>query len=208
MADFKVAMSDDRPVYVVFAGVNGAGKSTFYRSGLWRYSDVPTASERINPDEIVRELGGSWASASDQAKAGREALKRIDGCFSRHASLNQETTLSGRSALSRIKRAHDLGYRVVLYYIGVRDAALALERIAHRVEVGGHDIDEAVVRRRFASSLANFFDALPYCARAAVFDNTQEFKCVAEWTDGMLSWWGNPRLYAPWLISRIEKQGS
>lgn len=35
-----------RPFYVVFAGVNGAGKSTFYHTGLWpaRYaaSDAPS----------------------------------------------------------------------------------------------------------------------------------------------------------------------
>ena len=35
-----------QPVYVVFAGVNGAGKSTFYRTGLWRTEDMPRTMTR------------------------------------------------------------------------------------------------------------------------------------------------------------------
>ncbi len=48
------------PWYIVFAGVNGAGKSTFYRSGLWKTGSEPRHLERVNPDEIVVESGGSW----------------------------------------------------------------------------------------------------------------------------------------------------
>lgn len=38
-----------QPVYVVFAGVNGAGKSTFYRTGLWRTEDMPRTMARGTP---------------------------------------------------------------------------------------------------------------------------------------------------------------
>ena len=40
-------------MYVVFAGVNGAGKSTFYCTGLWRTEDMPRTMARVNSDEIV-----------------------------------------------------------------------------------------------------------------------------------------------------------
>jgi len=40
---------------IIFAGVNGAGKSTFYNMS----QDIPDFKEtiRINTDEIVREIG-------------------------------------------------------------------------------------------------------------------------------------------------------
>lgn len=45
-----------QPTFVVFAGVNGAGKSTFYQSGLWRECD---ADSRILPyGSMGRSVGG------------------------------------------------------------------------------------------------------------------------------------------------------
>lgn len=56
-----------QPVYVVFAGVNGAGKSTFYRTGLWRTEDMPCTMTRVNSDEIVVAQGGDPASSAGSA---------------------------------------------------------------------------------------------------------------------------------------------
>ena len=86
-----------RPLYVVFAGVNGAGKSTFYRTGFWREPGMPRSLARVNSDEIVVEEGGDPRSDADQMRAGREALRRIDACLEGRKSFNQETTLTGRT---------------------------------------------------------------------------------------------------------------
>lgn len=109
-----------QPVYVVFAGVNGAGKSTFYRTGLWRTEDMPRTMARVNSDEIVVAQGGDPASSADQLRAGREAVLLIEECLSRRRSFNQETTLTGHAVLRNMSRAREAGYRVVLYYIGRR----------------------------------------------------------------------------------------
>ena len=150
-----------QPVYVVFAGVNGAGKSTFYRTGLWRTEDMPRTMARVNSDEIVVAQGGDPASSADQLRAGREAVRLIEECLSRRRSFNQETTLTGHAVLRNMSRAREAGYRVVLYYIGVDTAAVALDRIAHRVAVGGHDIDEGAVLRRYRASLGNLSRSRP-----------------------------------------------
>lgn len=46
-----------QPTLVVFAGVNGAGKSTFYQSGLWCECDTDSRMSRINPDEMIVAAG-------------------------------------------------------------------------------------------------------------------------------------------------------
>ena len=192
-----------RPMYVVFAGVNGAGKSTFYHTGFWRGHSTPRSLVRINSDEIVVESGGDPRSSADQIRAGREALRRIDYCLARHVSFNQETTLTGRTCLKTIRRARDEGYRVVLYYIGVASSQLALGRIAHRVSVGGHPIEEETVRRRYTVSMQNLSSVIRLCDEVTVFDNSIEFVALARWTRGTLSWVGNIAMRGSWLMEAI-----
>lgn len=192
-----------QPVYIVFAGVNGAGKSTFYHTNFWRGPDVPHSLMRVNSDEIVVENRGNPRSDSDQFQAGREALRRIDACLSQHKSFNQETTLTGHSCIKTIKRARAEGYRVVLYYIGVASPQLALERIAHRVSVGGHPIDENAVRRRYTASLRNLSRVISLCDEVTVLDNSIEFVALARWSKGVLSWVGNIAKQGPWLMNAI-----
>lgn len=194
----------DAPFYVVFAGVNGAGKSTLFQSGLWRNASMPRSLPRVNPDEILRELGGDWRSPADQREAGKVALERIERLFAARRSFNQETTLTGRLALRNVARAHALGYRVFVFYVGVADERVALRRIAHRVETGGHDVGADAVRRRFHASLRNFSLALDQCEQAIAFDNTREFASLAQWSHGTLAWWGNPQANGPWLLEAMR----
>lgn len=119
-----------QPTYLVFGGVNGAGKSTFFHTGFWRTDDLPTCLPRVNSDEIVICHGGDPRSDADQIKAGRTALALIGRYFESGTSFNQETTLTGHTAVRNIRRARAAGYRVVLYYIGVATPEDALHRIA------------------------------------------------------------------------------
>ncbi|HVA62495.1 MAG TPA: hypothetical protein VNF74_02135 [Terriglobales bacterium] len=59
-----------------------------------------------------------------------------------------ETTLSGLKAD---------GHRLVLFYLRLPSVELARVRVRARVQAGGHNIPEPVVRRRFERSLENFF---------------------------------------------------
>ncbi len=176
-----------RPWYLLFAGVNGAGKSTLYRSQLWIRPDMPLLIERVNADEILLEQGGDWRNQTDQIRAGREAIRRIRSLLANRASFNQESTLSGKTVLRTIREAYGLGYYVCMHYVGVQSADLANERIAHRMQTGGHSIDAEVVRRRWQSSQDHFLRAVPLCDETLIFDNTWQMKLVARLKLGKLS---------------------
>ena len=193
-----------RPVYVAFAGVNGAGKSTFYHTDLWRSSDMPQTMARVNSDEILVSQGGDPSSSADQLRAGREAVRLIGDHFVHRRSFNQETTLTGRAVLRNMRHARELGYRVVLYYLGVDAPDVAIERIAHRVEMGGHDIDSEVVRRRYRASLGTLAQALDLCDEVTVIDNTIEFVTIARWSAGVLAWAGNLSKYGTWFMNAVR----
>ena len=191
------------PFYVLFAGVNGAGKTTFYKSDLWQTDGMPKHMARVNPDEIVRELGGDWRSAHDNLEAGKRALHKIDAHFKAGRSFNQETTLCGKKILANIERARALGYRIFVYYIGVDSPETSLARIAHRVSLGGHDIASDVIRRRYNASITALSRIIDKCEQVVVFDNTDAFACKAIWVNGTLAWWGASSYGDNWLADAI-----
>ena len=83
--------------YVIIAGANGAGKSTFYATAEDDFESI----EKVNFDEIVRSIG-NWTNASDRVKAGRVVVEKIDKMFSEGCSFSQETTLCGKSIRNNI----------------------------------------------------------------------------------------------------------
>lgn len=193
---------DSKPFYVVFAGINGTGKSTLFHSSAWHQPHFPQKMERVNPDEIAAR---SSESLSDIA-AGKLAVRQISDLFKQRASFNQETTLSGRSSLLNIMKASELGYRVYLYYLGVQSTDIAIERIAHRVSTGGHNIDSELVRKRLETSLRNLSHAIPYCEEVHIIDNSVDFQTLARWNNGMISWWGRMRTHGLWLMEAMQNE--
>ena len=61
------------PTYTIFAGVNGAGKTSIYKS---IYYDENKLEKRINTDEMVARIG-SWQDTDLQVKCAREAVRLI-----------------------------------------------------------------------------------------------------------------------------------
>ncbi|MEY3894888.1 MAG: hypothetical protein RLZZ214_407, partial [Verrucomicrobiota bacterium] len=64
--------------------------------------------------------------------------------------------LSGRTYARMIPQWKQAGYQVVLFFLQLPSEDLAVARVADRVSQGGHDIPEAVIRRRFHAGIANF----------------------------------------------------
>ena len=160
------------------AGVNGAGKSTFYSSDF--NLDV---SEKINMDEVVREIG-NWRNSADVIQAGKIVVRRIKGYFDNGVSFSQETTLCGGSIMKNIQTAKRLGYSIELYYVGVNTVEIAKERVKYRVACGGHGIAEEDIERRYLESFQNLKKVLPLCDKAFIYDNTEVFKIVALFENG------------------------
>ncbi|MGI6221361.1 MAG: zeta toxin family protein [Coriobacteriales bacterium] len=195
------------PLYILFAGVNGAGKSTLFRSGLWCSSGLERDLPRVNPDEIIAENGWDWREESAQLKAGRLAVERLRGLLEAGASFNQETTLTDKTVMRNIERARQAGYHIALFYIGVDDPSIASERVARRVESGGHFIPADVVTRRYDASLDNLVRAIPLCDEVYLYDNTRLLELEARFAHGELLYCGVPALEHPWLKRTLGALG-
>ena len=141
------------PDLYIIAGPNGAGKTTFAREFLPNYAECKNF---INADLIAQGVA-PFSPEAVAFRAGRLMLEEINHYVKRGEDFGFETTLSGRSYLGLIRRLKKLGYRVHFFFLWVPTVDLALTRVRGRVSEGGHDIPEAVIRRRFGRSIQNFF---------------------------------------------------
>lgn len=67
-----------------------------------------------------------------------------------------ETTLSGRAYVKLLRECRACGYHIVLVFLSLPSADMAVARVASRVTQGGHNVPETDIRRRFESGLKNF----------------------------------------------------
>lgn len=137
----------------IIAGCNGAGKTTASYTIL---PDILNCKEFVNADEIARGLS-PFQPAKASIEAGRLMLGRINKLLTKRESFAFETTLSTRSYIQLVDRAHQAGYQVTCLFFWLNSVELAISRVANRVKEGGHDIPEEVIRRRYHSGLENFF---------------------------------------------------
>ena len=160
------------PRIYVLAGVNGAGKSTIGGAAFRAFG-----ADYYNPDEAARELrtanpGLSLPEANSAAwHQGKRLLERA---IAQRLDFALETTLGASSIPRLLAAAASQGIEIHMWYIGLANAELHLERVRARVRQGGHDIAEADIRRRYEHSRLNLIDLLPKVAALRMFDNSAQ----------------------------------
>ena len=142
------------PLLVVLAGPNGAGKST---SAAHLLRGALAVDEFVNADTIAQGLS-AYRPESATVTAGRVMLDRLRFLAREHRDFAFETTLAGQGHARWLQGLRAAGYRAHLIFLALPAPELAVARVAERVRQGGHDVPEAVVRRRFLVGLRNFFE--------------------------------------------------
>ena len=160
-------MPKPAPTLYLFAGCNGAGKTTFARAYLTQLKPVPRF---LNADEIARGLSPLDPSTI-AVKAGRLLIHEIEECITSGDSFGLESTLSGTTLAKLLQQAKAHGYQIEIHYLWLPSPVLALRRIAQRVKMGGHSVPAPDVKRRFARSLTNFLEIYAPLADAWTFRN-------------------------------------
>jgi predicted ABC-type ATPase len=165
---------------IIIARPNGAGKTTFARDFL---PGEAQTLRFINADLIAAGLA-PFDPESASFKAGRLMLEEIDECVDTGKSFAFETTLSGLAYLRKIELWQRLGYQVKLWFLSLPNEDIAVSRVARRVAQGGHNIPEAVIRRRFKAGLENFHDRYSKVVDSwALYDNYGIEPKLIDWSN-------------------------
>jgi len=163
--------SDRDPKVYIIAGPNGAGKTTFATKFLPHYVEC---MEFVNADLIASALS---PSLPDRAafRAGRLMIEQIHSLADSRVDFGFETTLAGRGYVRLLNNLKDRGYQIHLFYLWIHSIDVALERIAGRVKMGGHNVPEDVVRRRYHKGMSNFSRLYqPLTDSWAIYDNSTD----------------------------------
>lgn len=130
----------------------------------------------VNADVIAKGLS-AFDPDSAAFEAGRIMLERLRNLASQKVSFAFETTLSSRGYARWIPQLLEEGYRFHLFFLWVSSPELAIARVEDRVRLGGHDIPEETIRRRYDRGITNFFELYRPLAHAwRVYDNSKRDK--------------------------------
>ena len=157
---------------IVIAGPNGAGKTTYAEALL----DALKVEHFVNADRIAQGLSG-LRPESVAIHAGRIMLERLRQLAEERQSFGFETTLSSRSFALFLRRLAADGYKVRIFYLMLPSAAESLRRVRRRVKMGGHNIPQEVIFRRFGRSAHNLLQLyIPLADNWRISENVWQSK--------------------------------
>ncbi|HWQ85412.1 AAA family ATPase [Brevundimonas sp.] len=155
------------------AGPNGSGKSTIYSM---LSAEEPSGSIWIiNPDELSKRIADQEALPLNP-DANLEAVKRIEAwlraSIRAHQTIGVETVLSTPKYRDVVAEARRYGFAVRMIFVFLDEVDLNVERVAIRVEKGGHSVPEDKIRDRRRRSFEQFGWFLKEADRVEAYDNS------------------------------------
>lgn len=176
-------MHTHQPIFFVFAGNNGSGKSTFRNLII----DKIGVDINIDADAIARRLDPKNPEAK-RITAGKEVIKSVNEYIKVGKDLSIETTLAGKNALRQISKAKEYGYEVTMFYIALNNVNQNIERVAIRVKNGGHHIPTKDILRRDKTSFKHLYEYASIIDNLILIDNSKDSgEIILEINDGKIT---------------------
>ena len=150
------------------AGPQGSGKSTFFRV-------QESGHDAFNIDAHRKRLNRGSAQKIPldvQKKAAADYEAFIEGHIRMKRSFSIEVTLGKEVTFEQAVRAHQEGFSVQLTYIAA-NLDDCIERVAKRVERGGHGVKLGVLQKTHAASMRNLARAIQEFDIVRVYDNSR-----------------------------------
>ena len=196
---------DNRPVFTIVMGCNGAGKSVWKREN---YDRLP--NPYFDQDAVAGGVG-DWNSEKSRARTRRIVDAEIADAIDTRADFGIESTYSGHPGPEMVERVKKAGYRVEGVYIGTASPDINAERVAHRVRTNtGHYVDPARLPRRYGFSLSNLRKTAEQFDDLEILDNSDHDASrrpreveQLRLENGVLAWRSDA--VQPWCASWLER---
>jgi len=167
-----VAEPHRSPCIYVLAGTNGAGKSSLAGSAF-----LESGVEFFNPDVAalkIQSANPGITAAQANSAAWHQGKRLLQRAIAERLSFAFETTLGGETITRLLEGAFKIPLEVRMWYVGLLDVDLHIQRVRSRAARGGHDIPESRIRTRYDSSRLNLIRLLPRLTELRLFDNSND----------------------------------
>ncbi len=160
---------DQRPVFTIVMGCNGAGKSA------WKRAHYDLLPERYYDQDSIAGGIGDWNSEEARRRTARYVAAEVDAAIEQRLSFGIESTYSGRPGREMVERLRGAGYRIEGIYLGTESATINVARIERQVlEHTGHRVDPERVPERYRYSLSNLRRTVQEFDQLEVLDNSRD----------------------------------
>ena len=158
----------NQPIMRVVAGPPGSGKSTAFpvAEADLAYFEADQRAAQLN--------GGSFQSIPLHIRdhVNRELELFIETHIRDRKSMTFETTLRSEITFHQARRARLNGFALAMTYVALSSVNLHVERVAIRVDRGGHSTAVKMIEETYSASLVNLRRALQEFDDVAVYDNS------------------------------------
>ena len=169
------------PELWIVAGPNGAGKTTCVKKGPISIL-LPDVSF-FNPDDrTLEKLQASGYRGFIDAPldlqtnfffiSADEVFQELKDEIAQNRAVGVETVLSSEKYRSLVDEVVQKEGFVGLIYIALSSPKIAVQRVAERVQRGGHGIPNEKIEKRWVRSLTNLSLFASLCTAFWVFDNS------------------------------------
>lgn len=151
------------------AGPQGSGKSTFFIVHQRGF-------DSFNIDDHRKKLNGG-SSHDIPPDIRKQAIQNYEVFVATHIdegkSFSIEVTLAREVTFQQAEQAQKAGFLVRLTYVGA-EVDECIQRVASRVEMGGHGVTETVLRETHDRSTKNLPRAIREFDVVQVYDNARQ----------------------------------
>ena len=160
---------DNRPVFMIVMGCNGAGKTA------WKRANPDQLPLRYFDQDSIAGGIGHWNTEDSRIRTAEHVESEIRKAIGERVSYGIESTYSGRPGRQRVEQAKRAGYRIEGIYLGTNAPEINVERIESRVLARtGHHIDPALVPERYRWSLSNLRQTADQFDQLLLLDNSRD----------------------------------
>ena len=160
----------------MLAGCNGAGKSSIGGAALRQ-----SGGEFFNPDEAAQRIAAANTTRNPpltqvqiNGAAWDEGRRLLQRAIDEHADFAFETALGGKTMTALLEQASQADLAVHIWFAGLTDVELHIDRVRRRAAKGGHNIPAEKIRGRFESGRINLIRLLPHLTELYLYDNSEE----------------------------------
>jgi predicted ABC-type ATPase len=159
---------DTRPVLLFLAGCNGSGKTSFFEM----LDEQPGRRFTFVNADLIGAVVAAIPAKDRLAQKIADLIRHH--MVEEHASFATETVFSDEvgAKLKFLRDAAEAGFHVVFVYVTLANVHLSRQRVAYRVQHGGHPVPEDRLLRRFVASRENCRRALYVVETGIVVDNS------------------------------------
>ena len=156
----------NKPKFVLVAGGNGTGKTSFIERNDNAFKDYV----KILPDRIMEEM-----RFKDAFSLSQEVAARLEKAVLEKKNIVFEHNLHSGSILDRLPHLKTKGYETQVLFLGVDKVQTQRDRVDNRVRKNqGHDVDSTTIRERREKGFSTIKSNLRVADVTMIIDNSDK----------------------------------